>query len=160
MAVEPTRGLSSCPLPVSPHTCCPSQPREQPIPLSGPASPFLLSLLGEPRGAALVSLLQPLCQLHHREHHQSPEPQSHGYRGHIRCWGSPQQRVGKGVSGDVELTLDMEGGICVMALVLGSHTPVSVPNSSTKTHWDPLWDPLTVILDSVLHRIRKIGNIV
>lgn len=50
---------------------------------------------GEPRGAAPVALLQPLCQLHHREHHQSPEPQSHGHRGHIRC-GPPAAWTGGG----------------------------------------------------------------
>lgn len=67
---------------------------------------------GEPRGAALVSLLQPLRQLHHREYHQSSQPQSHGHRGHVRCCGS-SRRDGQGVQGtscERTVTLDREDG--------------------------------------------------
>lgn len=47
---------------------------------------FIISL-GESRGSAGVSVLQPHSQHHHCEHHQSPQPQSHGHRRHFwyRC---------------------------------------------------------------------------
>lgn len=59
-----------------------------PEPGSCPSPPHSVPA-GEPGGAALVSLLQPLCQLHHRQYHQGPEPQSHGHRRHLRCGGPP-----------------------------------------------------------------------
>lgn len=44
--------------------------------------------LGESRGSAGVSVLQPYSQHHHCEHHQSPQPQSHGHRRHFWYRGS------------------------------------------------------------------------
>lgn len=99
-AVGPAGEFSS--RPPSPHTAPVLPPSGAEASGGGHPSPQPrlipnLSLPGEPRGAALVSLLQPLCQLYHREHHQSPEPQSHGHRGHLRCWGfSTRVREGPG----------------------------------------------------------------
>lgn len=44
---------------------------------------FCIIFAGESRGSVGVSVLQPHSQHHHCEHHQSPQPQSHGHRRHF-----------------------------------------------------------------------------
>lgn len=109
---------------------------------------------GEPRGAAPVTLLQPLCQLHHREHHQSPEPQSHGHRGHVRC-GPPVARGGEGGRARAGrghgVMLGVDSGVHAVSIT-PTPSPTSTPHSSALEPWaqQPLGQrPRTVLPRSI-----------
>lgn len=104
----------------------------------GPASPLRLSLPGEQRGAALVALLQPLCQLHHREHHQSPEPQSHGHRGHVRC-GGLLEAEGWGGARDTGVLPNVDSWVHTVSLSPNPQAPPPVPTPLPQSLW---WPPL------------------
>lgn len=104
----------------------------------GPASPLRLSLPGEQRGAALVALLQPLCQLHHREHHQSPEPQSHGHRGHVRCGGLLEAEGWAGAR-DTGVLPNVDSWVHTVSLSPNPQAPPPVPTPLPQSLW---WPPL------------------
>ena len=122
---------------------------------------LLFSLSGEPRRAAPVSLLQPLCQLHHREHHQSPEPQSHGHRGHVRCWHlSWPGADGLGSFWCTGVMLDVNSRVLAVGFTPNPQAPPPVPMPLPYSPGGRLWSTLrvSIILNSALLRIRKKVN--